>query len=159
MKLMSQERLHLESVMKNSLCHWRGQISGILSRCLCHLFSDNYYTEAAKIIKEPPAALPKREFHVHRHSQACLRSTSTSSAAEFIYHREQYPEFPEFWWQIACWVSLQNENTIETQSTVNGLLFVMPKRKKERVSRRADDSIYIFIYIEAQPMDSKSEQS
>ena len=121
--------------------------------------SDNYYTEAAKIIKEPPAALPKREFHVHRHSQACLRSTSTSSAAEFIYHREQYPEFPEFWWQIACWVSLQNENTIETQSTVNGLLFVMPKRKKEKVSRRADDSIYIFIYIEAQPMDSKSEQS
>ena len=90
MKPMSQERLHLESVMMNSLCHWRGQISGILSRCLCHLFSDNYYTEAAKIIKEPPAALPKREFHVHRHSQACLRSTSTSSAAEFIYHREQY---------------------------------------------------------------------
>ena len=60
--------------------------------------SDNYYTEAAKIIKEPPAALPKREFHVHRHSQACLRSTSTFSAAEFIYHREQY-----CWLCFQCW--------------------------------------------------------
>ena len=28
-----------------------------------------------------------------------------------------------------------------------------------KVSRRADDSIYIFIYIEAQPTDSNSEQS
>ena len=27
------------------------------------------------------------------------------------------------------------------------------------VSRRADDSIYIFIYIEEQPTDSNSEQS
>ena len=51
MKLMSQERLHLESVMMNSLCHWRGQIAGILSRCLCHLFPTIITRKLRKLLK------------------------------------------------------------------------------------------------------------
>ena len=71
---------------------------------------ENYYFRPKALVALPPSiqSSHNRELHVHRHSQACLHSNSTSSTAELIYHRQQYCWLPrmlsllkDVWW-LSC---------------------------------------------------------